>query len=478
MANLIEKYPVPLIFKKILKDNIGGELTVKGKNFSKKLFFYKSKLQFASSDLVQDRLGETLCRKGKLSQEQLIMLNRMKEKTGCRFGKLVVHYGLLNKKELFEALQDQVKSIAISTFSLTKGEWTFTISNPKIPGDQKLKIDLYNLIREGNKTTVDFSYYKKRFIFKAPITLPIPENIGQALSSEEIKFYVKLTRCHSISSEEIFSLMKIPDKIFWQRISLMYLLNIVDFTEFRVGSNLNRDIEALNDLYENLLSYSVNHYQLLQLKNTASVNEVKGKYFSFTKRYNADTISTAPDSKTKEKTDFVLRKVKEAYDILSDKDKKKVYDTRPYKKDAVQSTAAARKEFSRKARALYLKAHTHYKERKYYEAIRLLEEAVELDPKRYSYLLLLGLSQSRIPSMRPFAEKSLLKASQMEPWNADPLFYLGQLYWAENLGKKAEKYFRKALEINMEHTLAAKMVRKIEKTTGKRHRFSVFTKKS
>ena len=59
----------------------------------------------------------------------------------------------------------------------------------------------------------------------------------------------------------------------------------------------------------------------------------------------------------------------------------------------------------------------------------------------------------------------------MEPWNADPVFYLGQLYWVENMFKKAEKWYRKALEINMEHTLAAKMIRKIEKTSKKKPLF-------
>jgi uncharacterized protein HemY len=85
----------------------------------------------------------------------------------------------------------------------------------------------------------------------------------------------------------------------------------------------------------------------------------------------------------------------------------------------------------------------------------------------------LGLSQSQIPSLAPLAEKNLQKAAEMEPWNADPVFYLGQLYWTENMFKKAEKCFRKALEINMQHTLAAKMIRKIEKTAKKKPLFSI-----
>ena len=125
-----------------------------------------------------------------------------------------------------------------------------------------------------------------------------------------------------------------------------------------------------------------------------------------------------------------------------------------------------------------MKAHAFYEQKKYLEAVQLLEEAVKMDRERASYFLLLGLSQSRVPTLRSLAEKNLQQASEMEPWNADPVFYLGQLYWLESMFKKAERYFKKALEINMEHTLAAKMIRKIEKTTKSRKSplFSVFKK--
>jgi Tfp pilus assembly protein PilF len=61
-------------------------------------------------------------------------------------------------------------------------------------------------------------------------------------------------------------------------------------------------------------------------------------------------------------------------------------------------------------------------------------------------------------STKKMAEKNLDRAAQMEPWNADPLFALGQLYKSENMMKKAREYFEKALEINMEHTLAGKAI--------------------
>jgi len=471
MANLIKKYPVPLIFKKILKDNLSGQLVVKGENFTKRLFFTKQELQFATSDLPQERLGEILYMKGKLSREQFIMLHKMKDNTNDKLGKLLVQQRILDKQGLFAALHDQVKTIAISTFSMASGEWTFTVENPKIPNNQKFKVNLATLIKEGNQNILDFSYYKKRFNLRAPITLPIPEPLGQILSPDDIRFYIKLSKCNNISSEQIQALMDIPEKLFWQRISYMYLLNIIDFTEFRIDSEHQKDVEFIAYLHDRLKAKSIDHYELLALKDTASVSDARDKYFSFSKKYEPVAREAPPDSHTKEKIDFVLEKAQQAFDILGDEDKKKAYDTGKQQRVTLESFNI-QKEKIQKARRLYLKAHSFYEEKKYQEAARLLEEAIKLDPGRSSYFLLLGLSQSRIPSSRPLAEKNLQKAAEMEPWNADPVFYLGQLYWVENMFKKAENCYRKALEINMEHTLAAKMIRKIEKTSKKKPLFS------
>jgi tetratricopeptide (TPR) repeat protein len=474
MANLIKKYPVPLIFKKILKDNLSGELVVKGDNFVKTLLFFKGELEFGSSDLIQERLGEILYMKGVITREQFIMLHKMKEKTGSKLGKILVAHRILNKQELFTALQEQVRAIAISVFSMTSGEWTFTIGIPPILNEQKFKISLPALIAEGSQNILDFSYYKKRFNFRAPITLPINESTGQFLSPDDIRFYVKLTKCNSISSEQIHSLMVVPEKPFWQRMSMMYLLNIIDFTEFKIDSQLNKDIETIAYLHDRLKSNTIDHYELLALKDTASVSEMKDKYFSFTKKYNPDALNAPPDSQTKEKVDFVLEKVHEAFDTLTDKDKKEAYDTGKQERVTLESFTS-QKEKVHNARKLYLKAHAFYEQKKYLEAVQLLEEAVKMDSDRASYFLLLGLSQTRIPTLRPNAEKNLLKTAEMEPWNADPVFYLGQLYWLENMCKKAERYFKKALEINMEHTLAAKMIRRIEKTSKSRKK-SIFSR--
>jgi hypothetical protein len=261
---------------------------------------------------------------------------------------------------------------------MASGEWTFTVAKPKIPNNQKFKLNLPSLIIEGSQNILDFSYYKKRFNLRAPITLPIPEALGQILSPDDIRFYIKLSKCNNISSEQIQSLMDIPEKLFWQRIGYMYLLNIIDFTEFRIDSEHQKDVEFIAYLHDRLKANSIDHYELLALKDTASVNEARDKYFSFSKRYEPVAREAPPDSHTKEKIDFVLEKAQQAFDILGDEDKKKAYDTGKQQRVTLESFNI-QKEKIQKARKLYLKAHSLYEEKKYQDAARLLEEAIELD---------------------------------------------------------------------------------------------------
>ena len=66
----------------------------------------------------------------------------------------------------------------------------------------------------------------------------------------------------------------------------------------------------------------------------------------------------------------------------------------------------------------------------------------------------------------------------MESWNAEPYAELGMLFYSERLYKRAEGYFRKALELEAGHTLARKKLEeivgpevkpmeKVQKTLGK-----------
>ncbi|MGD2088515.1 MAG: J domain-containing protein [Candidatus Aminicenantes bacterium] len=486
MANEIRKYPVPLIFKKILKDQLSGQLIVSSGDISRDLFFINGRLAFAASTFEAERLGEILTSTGKITRLQLNKVLDLKKNPSyqaLRIGELLVKAKQLDKRDFYYALKAQVQKIALSTFPLTKGEWRFIVKSPKIPNPQSFKIKLPQIIPEGVKKIEDISYFRKKFYYRAPVTTGIPDSIGNFLTPDEKMFYADLTNFSNTSTEQIMAQLQVRDssgpkeRRFWKRLILLYLLNLIDFVEFTIDEEQNKNVEEIYDLHEKISNKRLNYYQLLGTENAAPLEEVKKSYFDFSRKYHPDKINAAPDSTVMMRANEVFAEINKAYEILSNQDKKSEYDARGYRDASEVEAASADK--GKNARELYLKANRFFKGKRYFEAVSLMEQAVAIDSSRANYFLLLGLAQSKLPAMKKHAEKNLLKAHELEPWNADHLFALGELYKSENLLKKAEQYFQKALEINMEHTLAGQAVQDLGKLFAppKKSKFSLFKKK-
>ncbi len=157
-----------------------------------------------------------------------------------------------------------------------------------------------------------------------------------------------------------------------------------------------------------------------------------------------------PSREGRKKGDFLIERGKKAYEILIDYEKRAAYEQRGFKDDEVE----VEEDLEEKAKVIYKKAKSLKAMKDFGRAVQAMEEAIKLDATKPGYYLLLGLCQSQIPSLKREAEKNLQKAAEMEEWNAEPFAALGMLFYSERLVKRAESYFRKALELEPGHELA------------------------
>jgi tetratricopeptide (TPR) repeat protein len=165
------------------------------------------------------------------------------------------------------------------------------------------------------------------------------------------------------------------------------------------------------------------------------------------------------DPSLKGKAYQILEKINRAYEVLSDYNKRAEYEKRGYRELSAEDIPEddpieVAKEFCKKAKTLYNRQD-------YNMAIAALEQAIKLDPTKPEHYYLLGLCQSKLPALKREAEQNLLKASDMEPWNAEILAALGMLFYSEKLYTRAESYFRKALVQEPSHALAKKRLEEI-----------------
>jgi DnaJ-class molecular chaperone len=65
----------------------------------------------------------------------------------------------------------------------------------------------------------------------------------------------------------------------------------------------------------------MNYYQILNINKNANLNEIKQAYYKLALIYHPDK------SKDKINDELIFKKINEAYDILSNPEKKYIYDT-------------------------------------------------------------------------------------------------------------------------------------------------------
>lgn len=488
MANPITKYPVPLIFKKILKDQMSGELVVESGGHTKTLYFNKGHLSFAQTTVDNERIGEILCATGKITRQQLNNALEIKKNNPRRLGEILAKMYGVSMRDVFMALVQQANTIASSTFPLTQGEWKFTIRTPQLPNNQDFKIRIPDIMRRGVKKIEDIFYYKRRFLYRAPVITALSESTVKKLTPDEMDFYNDLSHHSNIAVEKIIGKFKLPELVFWHHIILMYLLNIADFVEFTVDEKRNEKIEEINHVYQQIKAGKMDYQQLFGASEGAALQEIEQKYSAVSEKYDPNEVVAPPDSSAVFKASYVHAEIRKAFQKMKEEEKKKELIQKAAASGQTSTPAATpvkekeepqeRENPVKAARELYVKANYLYKKKMYPEAAALLEQALKKDDSKANYYLLLGICQSKLPMSKKDGERNLFRAAEMEPWNADPLFALGELYRSENMHKKAKTYFKKALAINMDHVLAGKAVDEMGGITiEKKSIFSIFGKK-
>lgn len=475
MGKRVIESPVPFVLRKIFLEKTSGELTIKGENFEKNLYFSDGYLCFAKTNVLNERLGEVLFKIGKIDQTQFWDIHRLISGQKNKIGKILVENNFLSQKDLFFGLIHQVRIIALSTFSLTSGEWDFSSILPDIPEDSRFKIELPSIFVEGVARFKSLPLFKNNFQNGSLQIRPISAEIKSFLNSEDLNFFNKLSGNPNAAVEQAAVQSGIPDESFWQKIMLFFLLNVLEFTKKPIDKELTKNYEELIVLHEKMKAKEMDYYELFNLKNTAAFNEIKDVYYQYAKKYHPDRLGEAPDPELKDKANFVFARINKAFEVLSNEEKRRDYDTKGYKE--IQNTDKISENLIEKANLYYRKAKTLYSQQRFREAASLMEEVVRNDPNKASYYVLLGLSQSNIPNLRRLAEKNFQKVIEMEPWNAEPYAALGLLFLSEKLEKRAENFFRKALAIDPEHELAKKRLLEMSGGSKKQSVFSIFKKK-
>jgi hypothetical protein len=148
----------------VLQDNgRTGMVSLVNAGVRKSIYFLEGRLVFAASSLTQDRLGEVLLRGGKISADEYLRLSQ-RIRGGQRLGKALVESGVLSPKDLWWAIEQQVKEIVWSIFNWEDGYFHF--DEDDLPRREKITFDLdvEKLVAEGIRRSDGTGAIREHFI--------------------------------------------------------------------------------------------------------------------------------------------------------------------------------------------------------------------------------------------------------------------------------------------------------------------------
>ncbi len=262
---------------------------------------------------------------------------------------------------------------------------------------------------------------------------------------------------------------------------------------------------------------SADYYEVLSVTRHATTAEIKAAYYHLAKKYHPDRYHQRDSGDLRNKLEALFAMITQAYDTLSQPAERAGYDERirkasgsiahslprtsplaapepavkepgapdgerpggsglkpsngqPVNSDSLPPTpveSPAAEPIASKptkggpqlppaqmAELYYQQGRARFERKEYHAAVHLLREAIKLDPSRAPYHYHLGIALIRNPRTRRDAEQHLSKAAELEPYNAQIRVKLGLLYKEAGLSKRADHFFREALQMDPENRVA------------------------
>lgn len=203
------------------------------------------------------------------------------------------------------------------------------------------------------------------------------------------------------------------------------------------GAALREEIDTFLGQLEGL-----DHYGALGLDEGASAADIKKAYFKAAKRYHPDALARMGLDDVKSAAATVFARIAEAFETLSDVDKRRTYDASNHDEPEIDTARLAQAETS------FRKGEILAKMGNFHGALEYLEPAVELWPDEPAYQAALGWALYKQPKTDlERAAQHLAIALEQAPDDAVTLFRLGLVKRAAGEKRDAEELIGRARSI-------------------------------
>jgi curved DNA-binding protein CbpA len=336
----LKDFKLPDLLIGIQRGTRTGILKIVSESIVKQVYVKNGDMVFADSSFDDDRLGEMLLREGRITMKQFNLASSRLLETREKLGKILVDMSCLTPHELYMAVQHQVNEIILSLFAAEEGAFEF-IEEP-LPEKNliTLIISAANIIYRGMKMIKSLIYVKQMSPFPESV-LDIsrdPMNIFQSVSldHEDIKVLSSINGSHTL--KEVLELSPLSDFETLKTVSAFLRIGIITVNKDKtpspvsagdiLGGHVDESPDEFLAKVEELYARceSAEYYDLLNIGSDAAGEEIQKAYYTLLKQFHPDRHFSFPEHDIKGKLIEICAYATEANNVLSDPERREIYD--------------------------------------------------------------------------------------------------------------------------------------------------------
>jgi len=510
MDDSLVKGVVPGLLREIYVGRRSGWLRLVRGQERQGIRFRRGHIVNAHTNVLEERLGELLVRRGKLSAADLARATEIVVQEKARLGEVLERLSLIDASGLEDAVAIHVHEMLVKVFAWTEGSYQFEPEDDDAPvSELTLKLSTGELILDAVRALADPGVVREALGDLNRVLRPSADPLlrFQQLRLSPADGFLLSRVDGTTSARQVLEMIPLRPEDTERSLLCLLATGAVEFaTEPGRGRPLLVDTpvpgkadavaapspsspvpaaqpapapltadEQRREILEMQQALATrNHFEVLGISRASGEAEVKEAYFRLARRFHPDAHHSGALSDLRDTLEAVFIQLGEAYEILRDPRRRAEYEERlgrqraaaaseppapappagePAPPRPMPSQALDEGSRERAAEQAVREAGGLYDKEKYWDAIQLLEPLAPEMPTRLRTRgkTLLARCYLKNPKWARRAEEVLLDVTREDPKAVDAWALLGSIYEGKGIRTRALSMYKKALELKPDH---------------------------
>lgn len=465
-------------FKKLFFSKRTGVLTCEAASARRAVFFNSGFVVGAQSSRNEDRLGEVMMRHGRITKQQFEDASHF-IKSGWKLGEILAELKVIEEGEIQPFVRLQLLDIACMQLISPPKRLAFSPLSD-VESSVEAPLSVADILMEAARRTPSIDK-ELAALREEKRRLGFPKDAMKRFQDVNLKpeeAFVLSRVDGTQTPNDIFAVSPLSEEQTARTLIGLLQAEVIEPEGLAAGraeqaepgrekkppsratkrpspeEERERERAEVERLYQEFQFQ--NHWEVLELAQGATAEEVKAAFVRRAKRFHPDRFRRFPEAEFQEKLSYVFRRINEAHETLSSDargDYEKLAEKESQYAESRQQSVPGVSRVRRggngaAAQELFVRAQMAYDQGDFWQAIQLCQQAIDVAPERAEQYHLLGRALSRNPKWRQDAEKNFRIATNLDPWKAEYQLELARLYDSAGLHLRARKAYEKARVID------------------------------